>query len=406
MIKEEIHKALIANFDNVHEWLEEQRKEHKFSIYTSVDIRDSGFKISSVDANIYPAGFNNICQTDKDNASEVFKDYFSNYYNAKSDKILLITEEHTNNKYYWENVCSLAQMIKDTGIDIRIAMPKEMDLIEVETASGKKFQVYGAKRKGNSVVLDDGFEPDVIISNNDFSSSYEDWSEGLEVPINPFRELGWYQRKKSTHFQFYNCLVNEFSKVIDIDPWWLRVDSEVFTDFDISSDYSKKALAEKVDLMLARIEKNYKERKIDRKAKVFVKNNSGTYGLAVVKVESGDDILSWNNRTRTKMKAAKGGRQVEELLLQEAVPSVIKAKDSIAEPVIYLVGNKLLGGFLRAHDKKGPDDSLNSPGAVYQKMCVTDLKINPGNCPMENVYGWTAKLSSLAISKEIQALDL
>lgn len=106
------------------------------------------------------------------------------------------------------------------------------------------------------------------------------------------------------------------------------------------------------------------------------------------------------------MNAAKGGGGVTEVIIQEGVPTAIMTEGVVAEPVVYIVGCDLAGGFFRTHSEKGPDDSLNSPGAVYKKMCVSDLKVDQGGCPIENVYGWVAKLSSLAIGYEIKQLNL
>jgi glutamate--cysteine ligase len=106
------------------------------------------------------------------------------------------------------------------------------------------------------------------------------------------------------------------------------------------------------------------------------------------------------------MKAAKGGRDVEEVIIQEGIPSVVKADSASAEPVIYMVGCELAGGFLRTHAEKSSTESLNSPGAVYKKLCVTDLTDDRTNCPNENVYGWSAKLGLLAIGLEAQEMKV
>jgi glutamate--cysteine ligase len=65
-----------------------------------------------------------------------------------------------------------------------------------------------------------------------------------------------------------------------------------------------------------------------------------------------------------------------------------------------MVGDKLCGGFLRTHQEKSPIDSLNSPGAVYKRLCISDLRVDSTKCPQENVYGWVAKIGMLSIAKE------
>ena len=56
----------------VHEWLKGYEKNYT-PIYSSVDIRDAGFKIAVVDTNLFPAGFNNLCEHGFEDASNRFK---------------------------------------------------------------------------------------------------------------------------------------------------------------------------------------------------------------------------------------------------------------------------------------------------------------------------------------------
>jgi glutamate--cysteine ligase len=407
MVHCQSHEAIIKHLDTLKAWREQKKKNLPFPIYTSVDIRDSGYKVVSVDANIYPAGFNNICGTDLENAPAIFDEYITTHYEKPIKNVLLITEEHTNNAYYWENVHALATFIAESGREVRVTMPKDLsESMTMETAFGNKVIVSKSKRDAGTIIVDDKFIPDIIISNNDFSVSYEDWNKGLETIINPPRGLGWFQRKKSTHFEYYNQLAAEFADIIKVDPWTLQVETRIMSDFNPNLEASKKDLATQVDEMIARISANYQKRNLDVKPTVFIKNNAGTYGLAVTKVESGAEVLAWNNRTRTKMKAAKGGRDVEEIIIQEGVPTTVKSEDSVAEPVIYMLGCQLLGGFLRTHSEKGATDSLNSPGAIFKRLCVTDLKVQPNKCPPENVYGWIATLSCLATGLEAKSMGV
>ena len=41
-------------------WMKEKRSQVPIPIYGSVDVRDAGWKIGVVDANHFPAGFNNV----------------------------------------------------------------------------------------------------------------------------------------------------------------------------------------------------------------------------------------------------------------------------------------------------------------------------------------------------------
>ena len=406
--KDQIHSQIVKNLSKVSDWFAEKRGELHLPIYTSYDIRDAGFKAAVVDANIYPAGFNNICQVDKENSPELFSKYIEGIYGAgKVQKVALLTEEHTNNPYYWENISSLSQMISEAGYELRVCMPKELpeSPLSVTSVNGNELQVYSALRDGTSVSWKD-FTPDIIVSNNDFSEPYEEWSLNLSTPVNPPRELGWYRRKKSCYFEKYNQVVEQFAGLIEVDPWLLQVETKSFEGFDLSTEDVKNQLSQQVDDFLKHTAEKYAQHGIQEKPFLMMKNNSGTYGLAVIQVHGAEDILNFNYKSRKKMKAAKGGRSVEEVILQEGIPSSVSSDGITAEPAIYMVGCGLAGGFLRAHGKKGKNESLNSPGAVYKRLCVSDLDVSVEGHPLENVYGWLARLGLMAIGLESEAMGV
>jgi glutamate--cysteine ligase len=390
--------------DEICKWFQAKTRGVAYPIYSSYDIRDAGYKVSNVDANIFPAGFNNICPADKETSVGLMASYIEKHYGASVKNILLVTEEHTSNAFYWENVYTIKSLIEQAGRSVRIAIPRDLpEPLKVQSSSGREL-IVGSALKGGTLLNE--FKPDLVISNNDFSEAYEDWAKTMDFAMNPPRELGWYQRKKSRYFKFYNQLVNEFAEVAKFDPFLLRVETEIYSNFDINSAESRNDLANHVDQMLARLKAEYQKRGIHQEPFVFVKNNAGTYGLAVIRVGSGDEVRHWSYKSRKKMKAAKGGRDVEEVIIQEGIPSIVEADSASAEPVIYMIGCELAGGFLRTHSEKNSTESLNSPGAVYKRLCVSDLAVRAEGCPQENVYGWSAKLGLLAIALEGQEMGV
>lgn len=399
-----LHQQICKNYPELQKWFQSLTSQLSYPIYSSYDIRDAGYKITNVDANIFPAGFNNICPTDKETSIDLFKRYINTHYKFNIKKILLLTEEHTKNPYYLENVGTISDLLTQAGFDVRLAFPKDLpETLTLESLTGRKLQ-FGSGYENSDWVKN--FKPDLIISNNDFSLSLEDWATHLTIPMNPPRELGWYQRKKSCYFSKYNSLVNDFAKIIDVDAFLFRVETQEFSEFDINSEESRAQLAKQVELFLLNLKEKYKSLNISQEPFCFIKNNSGTYGLGVVKVSSAQEIKDWTYNARKKMKAAKGGRSIEQVIIQEGIPSVVTSEEAAAEPVIYMIGCQLAGGFLRTHAEKSSTESLNSPGAVYKRLCVTDLYDDRASCPKENVYGWSAKLGLLAIGLEAQEMSV
>lgn len=404
MVKKYLHEQIMGAGDRLCSWYLGKMENLYQPIYSSYDIRESKHKISAVDANIYPAGFNNICPADKEISVEFFNQYFRDHYVKKINKILLITEEHTQNAYYWDNVYCIKHLLEQAGRQVEIAFPKKIsEPVILQSASGHTVQVSSGH--GDEAWLKK-FNPDLVVSNNDFSHPLKEWADSLSISINPPRELGWYQRKKSKYFEHYNQVANEFSDLIGVPACHFRVETELFSPFDINSEESRKELAHRVDLMLQNLRKTYEKNQMDQEPFVFIKNNSGTYGLGVVAVKRAEDINDWTYNARKKMKAAKGGRKIEEVIIQEGIPTVIKSEESAAEPAIYMIGRNLAGGFLRTHSEKSDTENLNAPGAVYKRLCISDFMTDASRCVLENVYGWVAKLGVLSIGLEAESMGI
>ncbi|MBI3616766.1 MAG: glutamate--cysteine ligase [Candidatus Omnitrophica bacterium] len=43
--------------EEIYRWLDSHERSKELPLYSSVDIRDSGFKLAVVDTNLFPAGF-------------------------------------------------------------------------------------------------------------------------------------------------------------------------------------------------------------------------------------------------------------------------------------------------------------------------------------------------------------
>ena len=310
-------------------------------------------------------------------------------------KILLLAEEHTKNFYYWDNIYIIKSLIEYGGYKVTVCVPGKVITSprKITTASGREVSIHLLnKEKG-----------DLVISNNDFSVNY-----GLSQDnfYNPCIEMGWNSRKKHSFFIEYNKIATEFSSLIGVDPWCIRVETELFSPFDLDSKENMNLLKDRA----ARLLKDLKDKQPDASMEdpyLFLKNNSGTYGLGITTIDRAEELNHLNYKDRKKLKASKSGSGIKELILQEGISTILgQEKAQSAEPVIYMIGSDLTGGFLRGHSKQGYKANLNSPGAVYQRLCMSDLEIEVRGHVMENVYGWIGKLGVLSLISEIENREL
>ena len=116
--------------DEIKTWLFELRKKASLPFYGSFDIRDAGWKASVVDANAFPAGFNNIDPQDYPVLASGFSDYLHSV-NSNGGRIYW-PEAHTRNDAYLENVFVLNNLlIRWNHSPCRADEPPPMD-VEVQ----------------------------------------------------------------------------------------------------------------------------------------------------------------------------------------------------------------------------------------------------------------------------------
>ncbi len=325
------------------------------------------------------------------------------------EKILIIPENHTENKFYLENLFYLKNIMEEAGFEVAFGRygedSKTYDLV---TASEKEITEHPLERVDGVLKTNAGFVPDWVILNNDFSQGYPECLDGVKQPIFPSYKLGWHSRKKSTHFDFYNNLAREFASVIKLDPWHITIESEAVEEVSFAEGTGIDRVIEVSSRMFEKITADFERHSITRKPALFIKNDAGTYGMGIMVINSIDELKQMNRRTKNKMSMGKNKSSIDQVVIQEGVPTIMTTDGHTAEPVIYMMGEQLIGGFIRANSERNDMDNLNSQGMFFKKLCFQDLSTSLETGDRENfptleaVYGIVAKLSSLAAAMELK----
>ena len=393
----DLNQLIEAKRQEITEWMEKKRAEVPIPIYGSVDVRDAGWKIAVVDANHFPAGFNNVAPEDEQHLSALLK----NHINRRDEKcrwVHLYPESHTRNAAYVENLKTLQRLIEQAGFRCTVGSPELADHGSLAGISGPlNLDIVSLQMVNDeeSIVVN-GEQPDLILLNNDLT---EGIVPGLGTSrVSPPPVMGWHSRKKSHHYDALSDYVGEIAELIGIEPWCLITDWFVSKDKCLDRESCRIELAAEVDDFIQRIKNKYHTLGIDREPVVFIKNDSGTYGLGILSVRSGEELLSLSNRKMRKLMYSKGGVEVENFLIQEGIPTRLETADGgPVEPVVYLVDGQAASWFYRINEKKSDIDNLNSPSASFESY--TDV----GHLYGENAHGWhalVAELSMLAMGKE------
>jgi len=392
---EKINQVVLDNKKEIDSWIEWKKSQTKIPFYTSVDLRVSKNKIAAVDTNIFPAGFNNLCERFLSNAFTLTKDYKKAAHKSQIRKVLIIPELHTRNPFYWDNILSILNILRNAGLEARVGVISEKKSV-MNFKSSSTIQVVGEPvvRKDNRLLLSD-FDPDIILINNDFSDSSPPILSNLEQIVTPPPEVGWHSRKKNIHFEFYNKLVSEFSEIINVDPFHFSLRTQLAENINFEITEDRERLANLSNKMLYELSVYHKmEHPI-----LFIKSNTGTYGMSVMQIDKGEDIIDLNRDGRKKMKVSKGGNLLKEVVIQEGVETIYSNK----EPVYYLINGELVGGFYRINDLRSSVENLNTKGMYFQCLCLDNGGDNCQNF-LNPALETISKIGSLATGYEIDYL--
>lgn len=363
---QEFERKILSNQTKIEAWFRQQWAQHKPPFYGSVDIRNAGYKMASIDMNLFPGGFNNLNPNFIQLAAHAAQDAVERSC-PQAKSVLIVPENHTRNTFYLQNVYALANILRSAGFEVRLGSlnPEITEATEFETALGDKILLEPLLRTRERVHLADGFSPCLVLLNNDLSAGVPEILQGIAQTVLPPLHGGWTTRRKTAHFAAYDQVAAEFAELLGIDVWHINPYFEQISGLDFQEREGEDALAEAVERMLAKIQAKYDEKGITDKPFVIVKADAGTYGMGVMSVKSADEVRGLNRKNRNKMAKIKEGLEVSEVIVQEGIYTYETLDGAVSEPVVYMMDRFVIGGFFRVHEGRANDENLNAGGMVF-----------------------------------------
>jgi len=416
----ELEQHVIDAQPDIEHWFRKQWMTHAAPFYSSVDLRNAGFKLAPVDTNLFPGGFNNLNPEFLPLAVQAAQIAVEKMC-VTAKRFLIIPENHTRNLFYLQSLAALANIVRKTGLTVRFGslIPNLEAPLSLDLPDGGTLTLEPVRREGNRLYLADGaaggaFDPCAILLNNDLSAGAPAILRGLDATqtMLPPLHAGWATRRKSKHFAAYDQVAHAFSGVIGMDPWLINPYHADCGEVNFHARVGEACLAEHVEQVLARIRLKYREYGIEREPYVIVKADAGTYGMGIMTVKSSDDVRELNRKQRNKMAVVKEGLEVTQVLVQEGVHTFESINQAVAEPVVYMIDHFVIGGFYRVHTGRGADENLNSPGMHFVPLAFDaagsycDCGLRP-DAPVNRfyTYGVLARLAALAAAIELEQTD-
>jgi len=408
----EFERRILDSMTEIEHWFRQSWQEHTPPFYGSVDLRNSGFKLAPVDMNLFPGGFNNLSEDALPCAVQATQVAIERTC-PDARKLLLIPERHTRNVFYLQNVARLVRLLAIPGLEVRVGtlLDEVTRPTSISLPGGERLTLEPVIRRGDRVGLD-GFDPCIVLLNNDLSAGIPPLLTGLDPgqTLLPPLHAGWAVRRKSNFFQCYDEVAEQFAQLIGVDAWTINPLFARCGKIDFREKAGEECLAHNVDVMLGQIRERYRERDIRQKPFVIVKPDAGTYGMGIMTVRDASDVMGLNRKERNKMAVVKEGLEVSEVIIQEGVPTFETVDQAVAEPVVYMMDRYVVGGFYRVHRQRGIDENLNAPGMEFAPLAFP----NPCNLPNPEAapgssahnrfycYGVIGRLALLAASIELE----
>ena len=410
----ELEQRILESMPAIERWFRLEWMEHTPPFYTSVDVRNAGFKLAPVDTNLYPGGWNNLTPEMLPLAVQAAMAAIEKIC-PEAKNLLLIPEKHTRNSFYLQNVQRLMQIFGSAGLNVRLGTLDEgvTEPTSLPLPDGSALTLEPLVRSRRRLGLKD-FDPCTILLNNDLSAGIPEVLENLhEQYLLPPLHAGWAVRRKSLHFQSYEEVAKKFAKLLGMDPWLINPMFARCGKVNFQEGTGQECVQSHADALLGKIRRKYKEYGIQEKPFVIVKADAGTYGMGIMTVRDAKDLDELSRRSRNKMSVIKDGQEVSEVIIQEGVPTYERMHDAVAEPVVYMIDRYVVGGFYRVHAERGIDENLNAPGASFVPLAFAEHHQlpKPGEKPGASapnrfyMYGVIGRLAMLGASYELEATD-
>ncbi|MDR7095332.1 glutamate--cysteine ligase [Hydrogenophaga laconesensis] len=409
----ELEQRILESTPVIERWFRLEWMEHTPPFYSSVDVRNAGFKLAPVDTNLYPGGWNHLTPEMLPLAVQAAMAAIEKI--CPEAKNLLLVPESTTDTFYLSNLAQLQRIFYMAGLNVRLgSLSNDIKSPRtIELPGGDKVTLEPLLRSKRRLGLKN-FDPCTILLNNDLSAGVPGILEDLhEQYLLPPLHGGWGTRRKSHHFKAYEEVSKRFGKLLGMDPWLINPMFSQCGEVDFNADEGLECLRSSTDALLGKIRRKYKEYGINEKPFVVVKADNGTGGMGILTVRDAKDIDNLSAKTKARMAVGQAGQEVHEVIIQEGVLTNERINSAVAEPVVYMMDRYVVGGFYRVHATRGVDENLNAPGSSFVPLAFEQSAQlpQPGVKPGASVpnrfymYGVIGRLAMLAASYELEATD-
>src|SRR3990167_6997174 len=115
----ELEQRVLDSMPAIERWFRLEWMEHTPPFYSSVDVRNAGFKLAPVDTNLFPNGWNILTPAMLPLAVQAAMASIEKIC-PEARNLLIVPENHTHNSLYLSNLAQLRRVFHMAGLNVRI----------------------------------------------------------------------------------------------------------------------------------------------------------------------------------------------------------------------------------------------------------------------------------------------
>jgi len=411
---DELEQRILESMPAIERWFRLEWMEHTPPFYTACPVRNTGFKLAPLVADLFPSGWNHLADEMLPLAVQAAMAAIEKIC-PEARNLLIIAENQWQESAYLANLAQLQRIFNRAGLNVRIgSISPDIDSTSSTTLEdGTRIVLEPVLRDRHRLGLHN-FDPCTLLLNNALRAGAPGILEELhEQYLLPPLHAGANVRRKDRHLQSYEEVAKRLAKMLGIDPWLISpiftaLPATLFAHAGADADSDKKTIARKqkgiealhtaLDATLTKVRRKYKEYGIHEKPFVVLKaNGSGVDTFTLHDVKTLDDI-----ETFTAWLVACHQQQYD-IIVQEGLPSQDRIGTTEATPVVYMMDRYVVGGFYHVHQPPG----RIAPLTFEYSTQLPQTNALPGTYAPNRFYmnGVIARLAMLAASYELEATD-
>lgn len=399
-------KSAKKNHSQISQWFEKHEKKIPIPFLTSVTIKDSGFKTSVSDVQIFPSGLNYLCKTDLKNVSTLIRKYFERHYPdvLKNKKILILSSANNPNPFYYDHLDVLCQLMKKGGLRPQIATLDTLSHpVSLKTPAGKKVKIHPVYFEKDRLKTRE-IDPSFIVAGDIFSATQLSSFPYIKQPISPPLKAFSNHEIGSSYLATFNKLVEDFSRIVSEDPWLMATDFHLEHRVNIDDKGGLEKIALTAEALLDSLKSKYLKYQISSSPQLTIRSNSGTSGTGMVTIRSTKDLLELHNYKKQKRSPAKN-QMIDDILIKEEISVQPLFKEIVGETVVYLIGNEVAGGYIKTYCDTVAKSLSSSRKNLFRSVCLSGkIHRHPqkrSDKKLGSIYQNLSKIGGLAVGYAI-----